>query len=308
MKKKKETFFRKLWKQRAWVFLALPAFILLFMFDYMPMTGLVLAFKNFNYTDGLYNSPWCGLNNFRFLFQSAPTFIRIIRNTVAYYVIFTVVDVILCVGIAIAINELVFKKWGKFTQSCMILPTFISYIAISFIAYLFLANNGLLNSIRGFFGLAPVNWYLTPKPWWLILTIVHVWKGVGYGSVLYLSALTGVDQQMYEAAALDGATGWQKIRYITLPMLVPMITTMVLLGLGNVLHSDTGLFYQVTKNSGFLMSSTQVMDSYVLNAIDTGVNFSSTAAVSLLQSVIGMILVVVTNLIVRRQAPENALF
>lgn len=308
MKKKKETFFRKLWKQRAWVFLALPAFILLFMFDYMPMTGLVLAFKNFNYTDGLYNSPWCGLNNFRFLFQSAPTFIRIIRNTVAYYVIFTVVDVILCVGIAIAINELVFKKWGKFTQSCMILPTFISYIAISFIAYLFLANNGLLNSIRGFFGLAPVNWYLTPKPWWLILTVVHVWKGVGYGSVLYLSALTGVDQQMYEAAALDGATGWQKIRYITLPMLVPMITTMVLLGLGNVLHSDTGLFYQVTKNSGFLMSSTQVMDSYVLNAIDTGVNFSSTAAVSLLQSVIGMILVVVTNLIVRRQAPENALF
>lgn len=308
MKKKKETFFRKLWKQRAWVFLALPAFILLFMFDYMPMTGLVLAFKNFNYTDGLYNSPWCGLNNFRFLFQSAPTFIRIIRNTVAYYVIFTVVDVILCVGIAIAINELVFKKWGKFTQSCMILPTFISYIAISFIAYLFLANNGLLNSIRGFFGLAPVNWYLTPKPWWLILTIVHVWKGVGYGSVLYLSALTGVDQQMYEAAALDGATGWQKIRYITLPMLVPMITTMVLLGLGNVLHSDTGLFYQVTKNSGFLMSSTQVMDSYVLNAIDNGVNFSSTAAVSLLQSVIGMILVVVTNLIVRRQAPENALF
>ena len=308
MKKKKETFFRKLWKQRAWVFLALPAFILLFMFDYMPMTGLVLAFKNFNYTDGLYNSPWCGLNNFRFLFQSAPTFIRIIRNTVAYYVIFTVVDVILCVGIAIAINELVFKRWGKFTQSCMILPTFISYIAISFIAYLFLANNGLLNSIRGFFGLAPVNWYLTPKPWWLILTIVHVWKGVGYGSVLYLSALTGVDQQMYEAAALDGATGWQKIRYITLPMLVPMITTMVLLGLGNVLHSDTGLFYQVTKNSGFLMSSTQVMDSYVLNAIDNGVNFSSTAAVSLLQSVIGMILVVVTNLIVRRQAPENALF
>ena len=308
MKKKKETFFRKLWKQRAWVFLALPAFILLFMFDYMPMTGLVLAFKNFNYTDGLYNSPWCGLNNFRFLFQSAPTFIRIIRNTVAYYVIFTVVDVILCVGIAIAINELVFKRWGKFTQSCMILPTFISYIAISFIAYLFLANNGLLNSIRGFFGLAPVNWYLTPKPWWLILTIVHVWKGVGYGSVLYLSALTGVDQQLYEAAALDGATGWQKIRYITLPMLVPMITTMVLLGLGNVLHSDTGLFYQVTKNSGFLMSSTQVMDSYVLNAIDTGVNFSSTAAVSLLQSVIGMILVVVTNLIVRRQAPENALF
>lgn len=308
MKKKKETFFRKLWKQRAWVFLALPAFILLFMFDYMPMTGLVLAFKNFNYTDGLYNSPWCGLNNFRFLFQSAPTFIRIIRNTVAYYAIFTVVDVIFCVGIAIAINELVFKKWGKFTQSCMILPTFISYIAISFIAYLFLANNGLLNSIRGFFGLAPVNWYLTPKPWWLILTIVHVWKGVGYGSVLYLSALTGVDQQMYEAAALDGATGWQKIRYITLPMLVPMITTMVLLGLGNVLHSDTGLFYQVTKNSGFLMSSTQVMDSYVLNAIDNGVNFSSTAAVSLLQSVIGMILVVVTNLIVRRQAPENALF
>lgn len=308
MIKKKETFFKRLWKQRAWVFLSLPAVILLFMFDYMPMSGLVLAFKNFNYTDGLYKSPWCGLNNFRFLFQSMPTFIRIIRNTVAYYVIFTVVDVILCVGIAIAINELVFKKWGKFTQSCMILPTFISYIAISFIAYLFLANNGLLNSVREFFGLAPVNWYLKPKPWWLILTIVHVWKGVGYGSVLYLSSLTGIDQQMYEAAALDGATGWQKIRYITLPMLVPMITTMVLLGLGNVLHSDTGLFYQVTKNSGFLMSSTQVMDAYVLNAIDTGVNFSSTAAVSLLQSVIGMLLVLGTNLIVRKQAPENALF
>jgi multiple sugar transport system permease protein/putative aldouronate transport system permease protein len=272
------------------------------------MFGLVLAFKNFNFQD-VFFSPWNGLDNFKYLFTVGNTAWRLFRNTVGYYIIFTIVCTIGEVALAIIINEMVLKKLAKFLQSCMILPTFISYIAVSFVVYAILkTDGGIINNIITAFGGEKISFYTNAQYWPVILTLVKAWKGIGYGSVLYLSSLTGIDESLYEAAKLDGATTWQRIRYVTLPMLVPMIIIRTLLGLGNIMHSDTGLFYQVTKNSGMLYPTTQVLDSYVLNSIVDGANYGMTAATTFVQSVIGFIMVVGTNMIIRRVDPESALF
>ena len=210
---------------------------------------------------------------------------------------------------AIAVYELVFKKAGKALQSVLILPTFISWVAVSYLVSAFLqTNTGLINQLLRVLGKADIPFYLESKYWPMILLIVKVWKGTGYGSVLYLAALTGIDTELYEAATLDGANRRQQRRYITLPMLLPMVTIMTLLGVGGILHSDTGLFYQVTKNTGALYETTQVLDSYLLNAITTSSDYSAMAAMTFYQSVVGCVLVVVTNLTVRRISPENSLF
>ena len=296
------------WKHRALVLMALPAVILFLMFSYAPMFGLVLAFETFDY-QLVFNSPWCGFDNFRYIFLVGDTFWRITRNTVGYYILFTITGTIGNIALAIGINEFVAKRAGKFFQSCMILPTFISYIAVSFIVYACLkSQTGLLNRIIIAFGGKSVNFYIDAQKWPIILLVVNIWKNIGYGSVLYLSVLTGIDPALYEAASLDGANAWQKMWYVTLPMLVPMVVIMTLLGLGSIMHSDTGLFYQVTRNSGALYKTTQVLDSYVLNAIMTSANFSTTAATTFYQSVIGSVMVIGTNCIVRKFAPENALF
>lgn len=297
------------WKNRTLLLMSMPAIIIFILFNYVPMFGLVLAFKKFNFADGIWNSPWCGFENFKYLFFVGDTAWRLTRNTVGYYILFTIFGTIGNVALAIGINEMVFKKLAKYFQSAMILPTFISYIAISFVVYAFLkSDTGILNRIIISLGGSNFSFYLKPDVWPAILLIVKTWKGIGYGSVLYLSVLTGIDQSLYEAAAIDGANAWQKMRYITLPMLVPMVVLMTLLGLGSIMHSDTGLFFQVTKNVGALYPTTQVLDSYILNAIANTVDYGMTAAATFYQSVVGFVMVVGTNLIVRKVAPENALF
>ena len=296
------------WKHRALLLMALPAVILFLMFSYAPMFGLVLAFKKFDY-QLVFRSPWCGLENFRYIFLVGDTFWRITRNTVGYYIMFTVVGTVGNIALAIGIHEFAAKRAGKLFQSCMILPTFISYIAVSFIVYACLkGQTGLINRLIIVMGGSSHNFYLEAEKWPVILLIVNTWKNIGYGSVLYLSVLTGIDPALYEAAALDGANARQKMWDVTLPMLIPMAVIMTLLGLGSIMHSDTGLFYQVTKNTGALYKTTQVLDSYVLNSIMSGTDYSSTAATTFYQSVIGTIMVIGTNCIVRRFAPENALF
>lgn len=300
---------KSLWRDRTLVLMALPAVILLILFQYVPMTGLVLAFKKFDYSKGLYASPWNGWNNFKQIFMVGDTFWRITRNTVGYYVIFTITGVIAEIALAIAIHELKFKRVGKWLHSAMILPTFISAIALQYIVNAFLSNKtGMLNHFLVAMGGKSINFYLKAEYWPTILTIVNLWCCAGYGSILYLSALSGIDPELYEAAALDGASKWQRIRYITIPMLIPMITIKLLLGLGGIMHSSTGLFYQVTKNSGALYSTTQVLDSYVLNAIKTSANYGATAAVTFYQSTVGCVMTVVVNLIVKKISPENSLF
>lgn len=296
------------WKHRAHLVMCIPAILILFLFSYMPMTGLIMAFKKFDYRYGIWGSEWAGLENFKFLFASGKTFTRMTRNTLMYYVIFTVVTTTLNIVLAIGIDQLVFKRVGKAFQSIMIIPVFISYAAVQFIVYAFFSNNGMINNIVEAIGGDATRWYTSARYWPGILTGVKIWNSIGYGSVLYMSVLAGIDQEMYEAARIDGANKWRQIRSITLPCLVPMITIMLLLSVGGIMRSDTGLFYQVTRNSGILYETTQVIDSYILNAILTTPDFGFTAATTLYQSLVGLIMILVANGIVRKAAPENALF
>ncbi len=301
-------FLKNTWKNKTLVLMALPAVILFVMFNYVPMFGLVLAFKRFSYADGIWLSPWNGLENFKFLFTGGTAW-RLIRNTVGYYIIFTIVGTIGNIAIAIGIKEMVHKKLSKTFQSAMILPTFISYVAVSFIVYALLkSETGIVNRVIIALGGENIPFYMEAKYWPYILTFVSVWKNIGYGSVLYLSVLMGIDPSLYEAADIDGASSFQKMRTITLPMLAPMVTVMTLLGLGGIMHSDTGLFYQVTKNVGILYPTTQVLDGYILDALSRNVDFGLTGAATFFQSVVGFMMVVSVNLIVRKFSPENALF
>ena len=299
------SFMKKLWRFRALILMALPGFLILFFFDYMVMGGLVLAFKDFDYRLGILNSPWSGLDNFKFLIASRSTFFTITRNTLMYYVIFTVTGMILEISLAIAMDQLVFKRVGKVMQSIFVIPVFISFTAVQFIVYAFLSPDmGMINHL---FGLS-VRWYLEAKYWPVILTIVKLWSSTGYGAVLYMSVLAGIDPGLYEAAQMDGAGKWQQIWHITLPLLKPMVTIMLLLSVGGIMHSDTGLFYQVTRNSGSLYNTTQVLDSYILNAVFHNADFGFTAAASFFQSVVGAMLILLANAAVRRINPDDSLF
>lgn len=303
-------FFRESFRNRALILMALPGIILVFMFNYMPMFGITVAFKTYNYGLGVWNSPWCGFDNFKLLLTNMSVTTRIVRNTLGYYFLFTAVGTVANVALAIALYECVFKRFAKVAQTIMIMPTFISFIAVTYIVNALLNNStGMINSILKSMGKTPVNWYISPQYWPFILTVVNIWKGTGYGSILYLSALSGMDQEIFEAAEIDGAKKGQQIRYITLPMLTGMICILLLLGLGGIMHSNTGLHYQVTKNVGLLYSTTQTIDAFILNALTSGSsNFGMNGAVTFFQSVVGCVMVVVTNLIVRRWDPDKSLF
>ena len=300
-----KSFLQNTWKHRAHVVLALPVFLILFFIMYVPMAGLTLAFKRYDYTLGIWKSPWVGLENFKFLIQSKATFVSMTENTLLYYFLFTAVGTLLNVVLAIAIDQLVFKKMAKTMQTLMIIPVFISYAAVQFIVYAFISTDtGILNNTFG----VSARFYSTASLWPWILLIVKIWKDTGYGSVLYMSVLAGIDSELYEAADIDGANKWQSIWHITLPSLIPMVTVMLLLSVGTVMKSDTGLFYQVTRNSGLLYKTTQVIDSYILNSILSSSNFGFTAAASFFQSVIGLVMMLLANGLVRKIEPENALF
>ncbi|MBO4509967.1 MAG: sugar ABC transporter permease, partial [Lachnospiraceae bacterium] len=227
------------------------------------------------------------------------------KNTIFYYLVFTAIGTFLNIVLAIAIDQCVFKKSAKTMQTIMIIPVFISYAAVTFIVDAYINGSlGLINRVLG----TSTSFYREAKYWPTILTIVKIWNSVGYGSVLYMSVLAGIDTGLYEAAQIDGANKWKQIWHITLPELFPMITVMLLLSVGGIMKSDTGLFYQVTRNSGQLYSTTQVIDSYVLNQITRNSNFGYTSAATLFQSVVGLVMMLISNGIVRKLAPENALF
>ena len=296
-------------KHKALLLMALPGIVLIFMFNYVPMYGALVAFKKFDYMKGIWGSPWVGLQNFRFLFTNGKTFVRIVRNTVGYYVLFTAIGTVCNVGLAIMLHECMFRRYARVTHTVMIMPTFISFVAVTFIVQALMDNSGVVNGILVSLGRKKVQWYMNAKAWPAILTIVKLWKDTGYGCILYLSALSGMDPEIFEAAELDGASKGQQIRYLTLPMLTSMISILLLMGLGGIMHSNTGLFYQVTKNTGILYSTTQTIDAYVLNALLGGSSdYGLTGAVSFFQAAVGSFMVITVNLIVRRIEPDNALF
>lgn len=286
----------------------LPACIYFFINNYIPMPGIIVAFKKYSKKKGIYGSDWCGLDNFQYLFKNDAGLI--IRNTVLYNVVFIVLGMIVGVALAILITDIRAARMKKIYQSSILLPFLISIVIVSYISFAFLsAENGLINKgILEPLGLSPVQWYSEPKYWPFILTFVNLWKGCGYGTLIYVSGIAGIDPTYYEAAKLDGATRWQRITNITLPSLIPSLITMLMLSIGRIFSSDFGLFYQVPQNSGALFSVTQTIDTYVYRALMSTGSIGRSAAAGLFQSVVGFTLVITANLIVRKLSKDNAMF
>lgn len=293
----------------ALLLLALPALIYLFVNNYIPMMGIFIAFKNLDFSKGIFRSEWCGLDNFKYLFQTKDAWIMT-RNTVLYNLVFIVLGTVLSVMIAIFMCEILNKIWSKLFQSALVLPNLISMIVVAYIAFAFLsADSGLINnSILKPSGKETVNWYMESKYWPFILTIVQLWKTAGYSSIVYIASISGIDRGLYEAARLDGAGKMRQIFDITLPMIRPTIIMMVLLSVGRIMSSDFGLFYQVPMNSGALYPATQTIDTYVYRGLMQMQDFGMSSAAALYQSVVGFILVLVCNGITRKLSSDEALF
>ncbi len=286
----------------------LPGIIYLIINNYMPMFGTVIAFKKLNFAKGIFGSPWAGLSNFKFLFASKDAWI-IIRNTLGYNIFNIILGTILGLAMAILLNEITSKKSKKIYQSAVLLPYLMSWVVVSYLLYAFLSSeSGMFNSVLQGMGQDPISWYNEKKYWPFILVFANIWKSIGYSMIVYYAAIVGLSQDYFEAARLDGATKWQQIRHITLPLVSPAVITMMILNVGMIFRSDFGLFYQLPRNSGALYSVTQTLDVYVYNALMKNNDFGMSSAASFIQSIVGLVLVVVTNKIVARYDKNSALF
>lgn len=289
--------------------IALPGIVYLIINNYVPMFGVFLAFKDYSLTKGVFGSDWCGFKNFEFLFKTKDAWIMT-RNTILYNLVFIILGTVIAIAIAIMMCELGEKTRVKFYQAALLLPNLLSWVVIGFIAYAFLnADTGFINkTILAGLGMSSVSWYSTPGPWPVILVIVNLWKNMGYQSIVYMASISGIDKSIYEAAAVDGATKMQQIFRITLPMLRSTVITLVLMSIGRIFYSDFGLFYQVPQNSGALFSVTQTIDTYVYRGLMELNDVGMSAAAGLYQSVVGFVLVIIANGIVRKVDSDNALF
>ena len=286
-----------------------PGFVYLFINCYIPMFGIQIAFRRYNARDGIYGSPFCGLDNFKFLFQTNDAWIMT-RNTLLYNLVFIILGNVLAIAIAIMLNEITGKKKKQGYQTIILIPYLISMIIVSYLAFAFLSSsNGFFNnSILKGLGLPAVDWYNTPKYWPFILVFINLWKSLGYSMILYYATICGIDYTLYEAAEIDGASRWQKITHVTLPSLKSTIIILVLMSLSGIFRSDFGLFYQVTQNSGPLIKVTQTIDTYVYRGLMQTNNIGMSSAAGVYQSVVGFILVMTANGIVRKVDKDSALF
>ena len=285
----------------------LPGVILLFIFHYLPLPGIIIAFKDFNPNLGIFESEWVGFKNFEFYFTSQDAG-RTIRNTMLYGVTFLILGLVTNVGLALLFYNLRSRKALKVYNTIVILPKFLSAVVIAFIVYLILnPSNGLMNRIIMAFGGKKIQWYMQPKYWPVILTIVHIWHHVGMGCVVFYAALMGVDDSLLEAARLDGANKLQETWHVLIPHLVPIMVISTILSLGVLISGDFGLFYQTPKNIGLLYPTTDIINTYTFRALMSGA-MEKSAAVGLFQSVVSTFLIVTTNLIVRKVDPDSSLF
>lgn len=296
-------------RNKVLLFMVLPGTLWFLFFSYLPMVGTVIAFKEYRFSrDGFWasiiNSKWVGWDNFKFLFSTNDAYL-ITRNTLLYNIAFIVLGLILSVLLAVVLSEIANKKLAKLYQTGMFLPYFLSWVVVGYFAFSFLSSErGLLNAMFG----SNISWYSESKYWPFIIIFVFLWKAVGYNSVVYLAAIMGIDKSLYEAAMIDGASKFQQIRGITLPMLKPIITIMTLLAIGKIFYADFGLFYQVPRDSGTLYSVTNVIDTYVYRGLKTTGEIGMSTAAGLYQSVVGFVLVLTSNYIVRKFDKDSALF
>ncbi len=312
VKNSNKSFFRTLNKNKELLFLTLPGTVWFLIFAYLPMFGVLIAFKNWRvhggFLESLIKSDWVWFDNFKFLFSSSDAWL-ITRNTILYNIVFIVLGIVLPVTLAILLKELHSKKLSKYFQTSMFLPYFLSWVVVSYCLYAFLSpDKGYVNGIRQNLGMDSISWYTEPKYWPFIIIFMSQWKGIGYGTVVYLASICGIDKSYYEAALVDGASKWQQIKSITIPLLKPVIIIMFINAVGGMFRSDFGLFFQLPKDSGALYSVTNVIDTYVYRGLMNLGNIGMSSAAGLYQSIVGLVLILVTNGIVRKVDNENAFF
>lgn len=288
--------------------MALPGLVYLFINNYMPLPGLVLAFKKYSAKKGIFGSKSVGFKNFKYLFATKDAWV-ITRNTLAYNAVFIIINTVLAIAVAILLADMT-SKMKKVYQCLILLPYMISMVIVSYLVFGFLSTeNGFMNNtFLRMLGKEPISWYMEKKYWPFILTFVMAWKVIGYNCIIYLSNILSIDKSLYESASIDGANKWQQITKITLPMIKPAVIMMTLLAIGRIFYSDFGLFYQVPQNQGALFSVTNTVDTYVYRGLLELGDMSMASAAGLYQSIVGFILVLGANLLVKKIEPDNALF
>lgn len=298
-------------KYKKWLplyIMGLPGFFYILINNYIPLYGLLIAFKNYNYSLGITKSPFVGMKNFEYLFKTKDAF-TITRNTIGYNMVFIVLSLLLGVAFAIFLNEIRGNMSKKIYQTSILLPYLMSMVVVSYLAYAFLGDRtGLINGVLQKIGFESVNFYSQKQYWPYILTFVFVWRNIGYGTIIYLATIVGFGDTYYEAAELDGATKWQQIRYITVPLLKPTILMLVTLSMGNIFRSDFGIFYQVPRNQGMLYSVTDTIDTYVFRALLKTGDIGLSSAAAFYQSMVCFVTILVFNGIIRKLSKEDALF
>lgn len=308
VKYKKTPLSRTLWQNKTLLLMCLPAIVFFFVFSYMPMPGAYIAFTNFQYNKGIWGSPFVGLQNFKFLFSSGQLTL-LLRNTVLYNLAFIVLGNFLQLLFAILLNEVQSKVYKKTAQSMMFLPYFISDVLVSLLVYNLLNYDyGFISNIVRQLGGDMPKVYQIAGAWPFIIVLVNLWKGTGYGTVVYFAAITGMDSSMMEAAQIDGANGFQRIRYITLPTLKPTVIILFLFAIGGILKGNFGLFYNLVGNNSMLFNTTDIIETYVYRSMMNSFNFSQSSAVGLFQSVVGFFIVLGANAFVKHLDPDYALF
>lgn len=286
----------------------MPTILLLGVFAYWPMFGVVLAFKDYKVPKGIWGSPWVGFKNFEFFLKSQDAW-RVTRNTLGLNLMFIVVGIVCGVVFALIMFEVKRARQVKIYQTVSIIPSFLSWVAVGYIVYALLdPTKGVVNQVIDFFGGTQIAWYSEPKYWPVILLVTKTWQSVGLGSIIYYAALMGVDSELYEAAEIDGAGKLQKTWFVSLPQIVPIIIIMGILDIGKIFRADFGLFYNVTRDVGALYSTTDVIDTYVFRSLMSQGNIGMSSAVGLFQSIVCFVTLMLTNTIVRRVSPENSLF
>ncbi|MBO0981685.1 sugar ABC transporter permease [Microbacterium sp. SD291] len=299
---------RSMIQSRTLLFMCLPAIAFFLVFSYAPLPGIWIAFTNFNYNDGIFGSPFVGLKNFEFLLKSGQLWL-LTRNTILYNIAFIVLGNILQIAIAVMMNEVRLKYFKKISQGIMFLPYFISVVLVGVIAFNLLNfDTGALNALIKETGGDPIKIYSTAGAWPLIIILVHLWQSTGYGSIVYFAAIMGIDKGLLEAASIDGANAWQRIRHVILPSLKPTFIILLLFSLGGIMHGNFGLFWNLVGNNAALFSTTDIIETSVYRMVMSQNNFTTSTAVGLYQSLFGFAIVMTANWIVRRVNKENALF
>lgn len=304
---KRKGFWGQVRKNRTLLCMLLPALLYVVIFSYIPMFGITIAFKDYNYNGGILGSPWCGFKNFEYLKISGKLW-ALTRNTLLYNLAFIVFGIIFEVGFAVMLSEITKKTFKKVTQAFMFLPYFISWVVVSTIMLNIFGQNGVLSNVLAHFGIEDFSIYQQIRQWPVIMVAIRSWKQTGYGTVVYLAAIAGLSQEMFEAASIDGASIWQKIRYITIPGLKPTIFIMFLLSVGNIFRGDFGMFYQLVGNNQLLLETSDVIDTFVYRSLITSPNIGMSAAAGFYQSVLCFVTIVSVNWLVKKVDPDYTLF